>query len=349
MQCNGLDTMWSFLKFHGTAKRGKTKVSVSIIIPLYNKELYISRALESVFSQTYQDYELIVVDDGSTDNGPQIVQRYKDRRLRIFQQKNSGPGAARNKGIEISKSPFIAFLDADDEWLPEFLSTSLQMLKKFPDCDIAASCYYLGAEKKDVTGIFRRYGMTEGPWRLTEEISSHQLKYAIYILNSCSTVSKKSVIEKYGGFYCKNACKYGEDYYLWLQIMFNHRIYRLLKPLWWYHLEASELGGKSRAFQGLQPFLTDIEPIRQNCPGECRALLERWLALFALGLAHECAWAGEKEKARDLINQFPLMKKHIPEYLKLKLKLEVPGLVPVTRNIKQSFSYLSKVIKSPAK
>jgi glycosyltransferase involved in cell wall biosynthesis len=323
--------------------------TISIIIPLYNKEQYISRALESVFSQEFEDYEIIVVDDGSTDRGPHIVRQYKDRRLRLFQQDNAGPGAARNKGITISNSPFLAFLDADDEWLPEFLNTSFQMLSSNPNCDAAASCYYLGQERKDITDVFHGYGMTEGPWRLTEDISDFELKHAIYILHSSSTLCKRSMIEKYSGFYCGNSCKYGEDYYLWLQVMLNHIIYRILKPLWWYHLEASELAGKSRALKDLHPFLTDIEPIRQNCPEKNLPLLDRWLTLFALGLAHEYAYAGNKEKARYLINQFPLMKKYILEYSKLKLKIEFPALIPIIKNIKKSISSLNKAIKSPAK
>ena len=98
-----------------------SRPAVSVVIPLYNKDKYIARALDSVFGQTCQDFEVIVVDDGSTDNGAEIVRSYKDRRLRFIRQANAGPGAARNHGIQESRAPLLAFLDADDEWLPEFL------------------------------------------------------------------------------------------------------------------------------------------------------------------------------------------------------------------------------------
>lgn len=309
--------------------------TVSVIIPLYNKQKYITRVLDSVFAQTYNDYQVIVVDDGSTDNGPEIVKRYTDPRLKLIRQENFGPGAARNKGVAQSSSQFVAFLDADDEWMPIFLETCVKALQGNPDCDLAASTYYLGAQGKDITNIFRHHGMTEGPWQLNADISDHQLQHAIYILNSSSAVFKRSVIEKYGGFYSKNHCQYGEDFYLWIEVIFNHKIYRILKPLFWYHLEASELGADSPAKHRLHPFLTDIEPIRENCPDHLKELLERFLAQFALSVSHECVTGGSPYKVRYLIKHFPLMRSFHWEYAKLRLKLALPGLIPVVRYVKK--------------
>jgi glycosyltransferase involved in cell wall biosynthesis len=93
-------------------------LKVSIIIPLYNKAPYVRRALESIAAQSLSDFEVIVIDDGSTDDGAAIVAGYSDARYRLIHQANAGPGAARNTGIAQSRGEFIAFLDADDEWLP---------------------------------------------------------------------------------------------------------------------------------------------------------------------------------------------------------------------------------------
>ncbi len=102
---------------------------VSVIIPLYNKEEYIRRAVDSALGQTFQDFELIVVNDGSTDNGPVVVRQYDDPRLRVIDQENQGVSAARNRGIAEAKGELIAFLDADDEWLPDFLAVSVEAIE----------------------------------------------------------------------------------------------------------------------------------------------------------------------------------------------------------------------------
>jgi len=101
---------------------------ISVIIPLYNKEAYISETLHSVLSQTYDKFEVIVVDDGSTDNSLQVVRNFTDSRLRIVEKKNEGVSVARNEGIDQASFPWIAFLDADDWWAPTFLKEVVAVL-----------------------------------------------------------------------------------------------------------------------------------------------------------------------------------------------------------------------------
>ncbi|OHB60639.1 MAG: hypothetical protein A2Y12_02870 [Planctomycetes bacterium GWF2_42_9] len=307
---------------------------ISVIIPLYNKAKYISRAIDSVLAQTYKDFEIIVVDDGSSDEGPVLVQKYEESRIKLVRQQNAGPGAARNRGIAESESPMVAFLDADDEWMPDFLEKCYKALSRNPDCAVAAASYYLGESRKDISTEFRRRGMSDGRWQLQNNISDFELKHAIYILHSSATLCKKSVIEKYGGFYTKNHCSLGEDYYLWLQIMFNHKLYRILKPLWWFHNEASELGNNGN--NALHPFFTDLEPIKENCPAHLHKLLEQLLTQFALQYAHESIFYGRSNNAEFLINNFPLMKKNKWNYFKLKTKMIFPNLIPIVRNLKHN-------------
>ena len=97
------------------------QILFSVIIPLYNKQDYITRTINSVLNQTYQNFEIIVVDDGSTDKSLSVVKTIKDKRIKVFSQKNLGVSNARNKGIKQSKGNYIAFLDADDEFLPRYL------------------------------------------------------------------------------------------------------------------------------------------------------------------------------------------------------------------------------------
>src|SRR5690606_955976 len=94
----------------------------SVIIPLFNKEKYIKATLDSVFKQTFQDFEIIVINDGSTDNSENEVLKFDSSKIRYFKTENKGVSAARNFGINQAKGRFITFLDADDYWLPHFLS-----------------------------------------------------------------------------------------------------------------------------------------------------------------------------------------------------------------------------------
>src|SRR4030095_7898994 len=117
-------------------------LKVSIIVPLYNKAPYVRRALESIAAQSLSDFEVIVIDDGSTDDGAAIVAGYSDARYRLIRQANAGPGAARNTRIAHSPGEFIEFLDADDEWLPSYLEESVRRLEQFgPEVSSVTSGY----------------------------------------------------------------------------------------------------------------------------------------------------------------------------------------------------------------
>jgi glycosyltransferase involved in cell wall biosynthesis len=113
----------------------------SIIIPLYNKADFIAEALQSVFNQTYQSFEVIIVDDGSKDDGVARVQLIKDDRITLVQQANGGVSSARNRGIEIAQGDVVCFLDADDWYLPQYLETIVTMAKNYPEIAFFATHY----------------------------------------------------------------------------------------------------------------------------------------------------------------------------------------------------------------
>jgi glycosyltransferase involved in cell wall biosynthesis len=105
---------------------------VSVIVPLYDKQRTVEAALGSITAQTREDFEIIVVDDGSRDSGPELVRAFPDSRVRLIRQQNSGPGAARNRGIAEARGKYLAFLDADDEWDPDFLERAVGYLGADP-------------------------------------------------------------------------------------------------------------------------------------------------------------------------------------------------------------------------
>jgi glycosyltransferase involved in cell wall biosynthesis len=111
----------------------KTPVVVSVIIPTYNRAQVVSQPIQSVLAQTFRDFEVIVVDDGSNDNTESVVKAFCDPRVRyIRHEKNRGGSAARNTGIKAARGAYIAFLDSDDEWLPEKLQSQLDILQELP-------------------------------------------------------------------------------------------------------------------------------------------------------------------------------------------------------------------------
>lgn len=113
----------------------------SVVIPLYNKENYIETTLKSVLNQTFKNFEIIVVNDGSTDNSLQVVETFSDNRIHTIQQNNQGLSASRNIGISNSKGNIIALLDADDIWDSEFLNSIYRLYKKFPEAYLFGTNY----------------------------------------------------------------------------------------------------------------------------------------------------------------------------------------------------------------
>src|SRR6478672_2666674 len=123
---------------------------VSVIMPVYNGAAFVSRAIDSVLRQTVRDLELIVVDDGSTDDTREVVTAITDSRLRYIHQQNRGPSVARNNGIRAASAEWIAFLDSDDYWLPTKLEAQLARAREVPD----AGVIYCGAKYLDPSGNF---------------------------------------------------------------------------------------------------------------------------------------------------------------------------------------------------
>ncbi len=126
---------------------------ISVVIPLYNKAHTIVNTLNTVMCQTYRDFEVIIVNDGSTDDGVDVIEKnFNDSRIRIFNQKNVGVSVARNIGIKIAKGKWIAFLDADDEWHIDYLMIMSEEIKKYPDAGLVSS----GGIVQDSQGLHYR-------------------------------------------------------------------------------------------------------------------------------------------------------------------------------------------------
>ena len=183
---------------------------VSVIIPTYNREKYIVETLQSVFEQTFTDYEVIVIDDGSTDNTADVLRPYLDRIVYI-RKPNGGQGSARNAGIKMAKGAYIAFLDSDDLWMPEKLLLQVSYLDEHPDVALVfsdAATFYDDEGNHVRTGELHFQG---------EDISFNRLFKMNFIPNLTVMVRKRSV-EEAGLFDESKELVGGEDYEMWLRI-----------------------------------------------------------------------------------------------------------------------------------
>lgn len=309
--------------------------AVSVIVPLYNKRATIARTVDSILAQTHADFELIIVDDGSTDDGADLVERqYDDARIRVVRQTNAGPGAARNRGVELAQAPLISFLDADDEWCPTFLETALATLAAHPDCAAFTASFLIGREPIDRWEELRAYGFVEGPWRLTPDIPRDDLRLCQAAFSSSSAVYRREAVEAYGGFYTGERCTFGEDLYLWIQILLNHAIYRHMEPLAHYHTEDSDLGiGAREGRLPLEPIMTRPAPIRAACPPQLADTLELWLAQHAARVAFMQLDRGDRDNAAWLMREFPRIRDWRSDHLKLRLRLTSPALWSFARQV----------------
>lgn len=182
----------------------------SVVIPLYNKAHTVVATLESVLSQRFQDFEVIIVDDGSTDGGSKKIQRYfDDPRIRVVRQNNQGVSAARNQGVAASRYELIAFLDADDSWLPGYLAAMKAGVDEFPN----AGVYCCGGVVRypDGSGFVRYSSRYRGNNREINLLSGLH-----FFANCSSVVVRKSSFRLAGGFPVGVA--YGEDTVLFIKL-----------------------------------------------------------------------------------------------------------------------------------
>ena len=210
------------MKLHFTI-RGNNMPKVSVIIPTYNRAHLIGRAIKSVINQTYQDFEIIVVDDGSTDNTEEIVKSFNDPRIRyIRHEKNKGEAAARNTGIEAAKGKYIAFQDSDDEWLPEKLYKHMMIFKK---------------AKKKIGVVYSGFWKIRNgkklyipsPYVFQKEGNIHKELLKGNFIGMPASVVRKECFTKIGNFDIK--IPYLEDWELWIRISKYYEFKYIPEPL----------------------------------------------------------------------------------------------------------------------
>lgn len=297
---------------------------ISVVIPLYNKEASIAQSLKSVLSQEYDDFEVVIVDDGSTDGSVAVVEAINDPRIRLIKQENGGPSKARNTGVKNAKGEWILFLDADDEMLPGALEFFSKKIQNHTDVDMFLGEVIVNNGKKEYLAVEYKEGVVSNPFK------AHVLGH----LYQCSgtTVYRKTIVEK--NPFDERVRRY-EDLQRIFKLYRKYRLYLCHKPVAKINLEFS---AASRARKDIkEDFLGHLDfngksfwekmalyafylGERNYYPEQCRKLypgLHRrydWLIIYKL-------LNKKKMNIRSILNHFPKIK----QYLLYKYHKKVNG------------------------
>lgn len=194
-------------------------LAISVVIPLYNKAPHIKKTLESVLSQSSPANEIIVVDDGSTDGGAEVVKLLAENYpIKLIQQKNLGVSAARNTGVTYASSEFVAFLDADDWWLPNHLSVLRMLIHKYDEASLFSTAHVIVREGK----IYRPKSYFEPEWSGYVDRFFYAYSKGLSLVNSSTACVRKEALIAVNGF--PIGVKRGEDIICWINLALNYKV-----------------------------------------------------------------------------------------------------------------------------
>jgi glycosyltransferase involved in cell wall biosynthesis len=205
------------------------KPLVSVVCPAYNCERFIEPALQSVFTQSYRQLEVIVVDDGSTDSTPELIKNYGE--LCYLRQTNRGPSAARNHGIRAARGEFVAFLDLDDLWTPQKLAKQMAALESCPDAALIFSDMRLfDTTGEDKLTMFQTYRLTADFFGHESIVDRSVAKLVtMNFIPTSSVLARKAALAEVGGF--DEKFRKSEDWDLWLRIAIRRPIAYIPEPM----------------------------------------------------------------------------------------------------------------------
>jgi len=227
------------------------KIKFSIVVPVYQKELFLKKCIDSILAQTYQDFEIILVNDGSIDKSGIICDEYVkiDSRIFSFHKINGGVSSARNYGIEKSNYKYIAFIDADDFWEKDFLSEIVFLINKYPQCGMYSTGYCKltnGLRIENESGIKKD--------ALIDDYFKHSIKYSI--VNSSNVVILKEILHNIKGF--PEGMIDAEDLYTWSKVALVSECCYSDKKLAYYNLDSEGFQTRKKRLDSKKYLFTDL-------------------------------------------------------------------------------------------
>lgn len=253
----------------------------SIIIPLYNKEKFIESTLHSVLNQTFVDYEIIIVNDGSTDKSLEKVAQFKDSRIRYFSKENGGVSTARNYGIKEAKSDYITFIDADDYWYPNFLQEMFENIHQFPEQKVFSVAIEIETSKNTIPAQYSIKKSSD--IQLVNYFDASSKESVIW---TSSAVFHKSIFSEIGDFDIN--LKSGQDTDLWIRIGLVYPIVFSWKILARYVYDRDSLSKKKEYIATKMDFSKFSEQEKEN------KMLKKFLDLNRFSFAIKCKLHNDK-------------------------------------------------------
>jgi len=289
----------------------------SVVIPLYNKEHYIEQTIRSVLNQSCEDYEVIVVDDGSRDRSLELARKYESDRVRIIAQENQGVSVARNTGIQNARGKFIAFLDADDQWQANYLATIQSLTDQYPESDIFVTAYAVDMGNGKVnysTRLEPETGCLPSYW-LT-------LAKGYDFVWTSATVIRRSALLRAGLF--KPGEKIGQDLDMWARVARINPKVAYSNAICVYYNRAAESNARTRvrvAWAGA--FLKDLEEELvnpQRTPQEKASIQHKYDKKMTVYI-FTAILAGEKDRASKALREWKGEKNTTNRLLRVGLRI----------------------------
>lgn len=289
----------------------------SVVIPLYNKEHYIEKTLQSVLKQTYQNFEILVVDDGSSDNSLAAARKIVSEKIRIIEQPNQGVSVARNTGILNAKGAYIAFLDADDEWRENYLETIHELTEGYPQSDIFVTAYAvdMGNGKVNLSRQLEpEMGCLESYWLTLA-------KGYDFVWTSATTIHREALINA-GCF--KPGEKIGQDLDMWARVARNNPKVAYSSKICVNYNRAAEANARTRVrIAWADAFIHDLEEELVNpkrTAMEKESIQQKYDKKMTVYI-FTCILAGEKKRASEALRSWKGTRNKRNNLLRVGLKI----------------------------
>lgn len=298
----------------GRGIKSRASESISVVIPLYNKEAEVERALSSVVEQSLAVGEIIVVNDGSTDSSESVVKefikRHPESNIRVINQENRGVSAARNRGISEAKGEYVALLDADDRWLSNYIAEVCRLMEYYPDCDAYSTAFNV------VNGNSHSRAKVP-PMEGYISPANEALMGRYPIIPSTATL-RRSTVQRCGGF--PEGMRIGEDQWLWVRMMQEGAKFAY-SPTSLVRYSRSASNRSAAIYRSEECAHTIAELYNPNQ----LASLNEYIARIGIGKAITQSVRGGTEDAKEAIRAFSYTKLSKRQYMRLKLLNRMPA------------------------